>query len=530
MLALGIRYLNGFVAASEPGHDRPEWPPHPARVFMAMAAAHFNAGANPAERDALLWLEALEERPAIHASEVAARALVSQFVPVNDKAIWKKEKKGQKPPPGLQSTPGIMRTRNARTFARAWLEDDRVYLMWPDADVPDGIRRSLESLCAKVHRIGHSSSLVQMWLAAAEEVAAPNWLPDDDRATLRLRVPAPGTLEDLERRYNREAVEAFAAAQVGVKVSTGTARSAARKRLHEEFPDGRPPARLRPVLSSYLGYARPQSRVTEPAARGTVFHPQLIPFTLERDDGPYRYLDLACVLAVTQRWREALVSESNDLSDRVRGLLSGHDYCGAPLGTPHVAFLPLGFVAHPHADARLLGAALGLPSGIARDERREVLKAAGRVRRLLLGRLGAWRLAPLIAISPPWNLRPETWTAHPHGSTHWSTITPVAFDQHPKTRDRCAYQREVERMVAQACVHIGLPEPRQVVATPVSAHLGTPPAHAFPRLRRKDGSERRHVHAIVIFDLPVQGPMLLGAGRYRGYGFCRPMREQEGTD
>lgn len=47
--------------------------------------------------------------------------------------------------------------------------------------------------------------------------------------------------------------------------------------------------------------------------------------------------------------------------------------------------------------------------------------------------------------------------------------------------------------------------------------------HAFPRLRRKDGSERRHTHAILVFDEPVRGPILVGAGRYRGYGFCRPM-------
>jgi CRISPR-associated protein Csb2 len=61
------------------------------------------------------------------------------------------------------------------------------------------------------------------------------------------------------------------------------------------------------------------------------------------------------------------------------------------------------------------------------------------------------------------------------------------------------------------------------VVTPVSAHLGAPAAHEFPRLQRKDGSECRHTHAILIFSQPVIGPVLLGAGRYRGYGLCRPL-------
>jgi CRISPR-associated protein Csb2 len=127
---------------------------------------------------------------------------------------------------------------------------------------------------------------------------------------------------------------------------------------------------------------------------------------------------------------------------------------------------------------------------------------------------------------PPWNLRSEVWTARPDGATHWSTVTPLALDRHPKQKGRAAYQREVAGIVAEACAAIGLPYPREVVVTPVSAHLGAPPAHAFPQLERKDGSRRRHTHVIVVFDQPVGGPVLIGAGRYRGYGVCRPMEQE----
>lgn len=85
-------------------------------------------------------------------------------------------------------------------------------------------------------------------------------------------------------------------------------------------------------------------------------------------------------------------------------------------------------------------------------------------------------------------------------------------------------------MVADGFERIGLPAPREVIVTTMSAHQGAPPANAFPRLQRKDGSERRHAHAIVMFAEPVQGPVLVGAGRYRGYGVLRPVGGKSSDD
>jgi len=31
------------------------------------------------------------------------------------------------------------------------------------------------------------------------------------------------------------------------------------------------------------------------------------------------------------------------------------------------------------------------------------------------------------------------------------------------------------------------------------------------------------VHVLIQFPCEVQGPLLLGAGRFRGYGFCKPL-------
>jgi CRISPR-associated protein Csb2 len=531
MLSFGIRYLNGFVAASEPdSRERPEWPPHPGRVFMALAAAHFETGADRSEREALEWLERLDRPPSIHASEWSARALVTHFVPVNDRGIWTKDpsKPKQKPPPPLQSAAGIMRVRNERTFARAWLDDEVVYISWPEAKPSDAMRITLAQLCGQVTRIGHSASLVQMWLASSDEIDDPIWVPDVERAEIQLRIAGPGTLEYLERCFNQREVERWGALMVTASDGADKkAQKAANGKLKKEYSDGRP-VRRRPELRIFEGYARPRRTAETATVPGSLFSPHLIVRTIERESGPYRELDLLCAPQLVQRWREAILAQSNDLPEAVRRLLSGHDHQGAPLEDPHLAFVPLAFVGHPHADGHLLGMGLVIPGGLPPEDRRHALRAIARVERLLLGRLGTWRAGRVTANEPPWNLRSDVWTACPDGATHWSTVTPIAFDRHPKEKDRSAYHREIAAMIAQAAVRVGLPEPRDVIVAAVSAHLGVPPAHGFPRLHRKDGTHRRHAHAILVFSEQVRGPILLGAGRYRGYGVCRPLRG-EGT-
>jgi CRISPR-associated protein Csb2 len=46
----------------------------------------------------------------------------------------------------------------------------------------------------------------------------------------------------------------------------------------------------------------------------------------------------------------------------------------------------------------------------------------------------------------------------------------------------------------------------------------------FPQLRKG----KFQVHVAIEFERPVQGPMLLGAGRFFGYGLMRPWTHGEG--
>ena len=71
MFAFVIDFITGMAVMTDPSsRENAEWPPHPARVFMALVAAHYEtkplpddgtvaAAAWQRQRSALEWLESL---------------------------------------------------------------------------------------------------------------------------------------------------------------------------------------------------------------------------------------------------------------------------------------------------------------------------------------------------------------------------------------------------------------------------------------------------------------------------------------
>ena len=211
---------------------------------------------------------------------------------------------------------------------------------------------------------------------------------------------------------------------------------------------------------------------------------------------------------------------------------SGHRRDGKATAAPHLALAPLAFAGSQHADGRILGLALILPRGLEPQE-------AGRCLEPILTdpetglppddlRLfDGGRLECSIELEtrerPPASLDPRTWT---RASRVWASVTPVVLNRHFDGKDE--WERAAES-VKEMCGHAGLPRPREVLLHPVSAVEGVPHAREFPQLiRKQDGGRRRHGHAVVIFDEPECGPVLIGAGRFRGYGLCRPIEEGDG--
>ncbi len=495
MFAIGIRYLCGWAMATHPAdRERPEWPPHPDRVFMALAAAHFETDGGPDEYAALKLLSASPIAPALRASDHHNRQAVTTFVPVNDDSSPIGKKGGAIMPSG--SMP-LGRDRQPRSFPVAIPDEDTVFLIWPGLDVERGSRAALAGLCRKVSALGHSASLVQMWVE--DDPPAPNLAPTErPGASTRLRVPWPGRLEELQDLYRAE---------------------------------------LRPNQSGWKGYAAPQTPPNVAQVRGTVFSHDLV--VLRRLDTS-RHLALESTLVLTEALRGAVMKACPDPPPE---WISGHDgRDGPPSRNPHLACLPLAHVGHEHADGRLLGLALALPRRIRDKEQKRCLSPFlfdqfGLPRKidLTLGKLGVWTVALDDRDDRPWALRPDVWTSTGSmgPSDTWSTVTPIVLDRYPKERNRARRASQIEEIIAHSCGRVWPDDQSnpvgvvRVVATHDPLFRGAPHARDFPPLcsgARRD--KRFHTHAVIVFSEPIFGPVLIGAGRYRGYGLCRPWREE----
>lgn len=567
-IVLRISYLTGrSIATAYDDRERAEWPPHPARVYAALVATWAESEERePRERTALEWLAKLAP-PKIKASEASSRQVVPHFVPVNDTAVldaftrqreklesqWRAheeakmeyqrardagdEKQGDKAAKALskaektaasaqkklqqllvddqeagkQSKAGLeaaramlpeQRGKQARTFPSVSPAEPQVFLLWEAEESEIELHGpSLEALAARIVRVGHSSSLVAC--TVVEEAPAPNWEPHEDGKDV-LRVPGPGQLLQLEAAFE----------------------------LHREVEPRVLPCR-------FQRYRQTDQEHKEQAVP-TVFDADWIVFRQVRG----RRLMLTSCVEVARAMRGALMKYAEAPPTE---LLSGHLRDGTPSKVPHLAIVPLPFVANRYATGELLGLTLVFPRAGDEAQRTSVLRAIGRweeARRLdlddefvdtppldlMLGRAGAisierveWGRAPLKT------LRAETWSGNERGSYAWVTATPIALDHNPgnlfsRDPERAAEAySEAERSIATACERIGLPRPRYVQVHPSVPLRGAAKARAFPPFPADPKKHQRvKVHARIEFPVRVQGPVLLGAGRYHGLGLCYP--------
>ncbi len=529
MLALGIRYLNGWAMAAADGakKERAEWPPHPDRVFMALAAAWFETDEEPDEGNALLWLETLEP-PAIFASDASFRIAMNEdrptvsYVPVNDSQRGRKlpdtVELGKLKDAGLALIPEH-RPRQPRRFPVAVPQEPVVFLLWPDAD--SGLRRgALERLARKVTHVGHPASFVQMWLEDAPP--APNWIPMDGQTAHRLRVFGQERLQYLKTRYNRDDVIAYTDLRAQIGGAKGKEKERLQADLNKRFGTVTPVS-LRPEPGRWQGYDRPP-KAHDFEIPGSVFDPRLTVLALSG-----KRLSLPATLRLTEALRGAILSAC---PDPIPEWVSGHTPAGKPSADPHLALLPLPFAGHEHADGRLMGVALALPKGIDPTEAAHYLgpllhdeHGLARRNKLFAGQWLECGVELETRETPPTSLRTEVWT---QPSRTWASVTPVVLDRHFDGKDK--WERAAET-VKDACERIGLPRPKEVLLHPVSLVEGVPHAREFPYLtRKKDRGRMHHSHAIIVFEMEVAGPVVVGAGRFRGYGICRPMDKGDGHE
>jgi len=509
MFAIAWEYLTGRALAKRfDDQTRAEWPPHPDRVFQALVAAWGESGQTSEGKAALEWLERLPP-PTLAAPEATHRDVVSAFVPANDiecplsaKSSFEREiektrglasKKGKDANAAaakrareliagaMNLLPARSGARSERHFPSVLVQTAHCALVWSQNSTEDA-RTALAALCRNVTHVGHSSSLVRMWVE--DQPPAPNYVPAAGAHAVSLRVPGPGRLG----------------------------------RLIEAYANGGPEWK-RPPWARQQGYARVQSRQRE-HAQG-VFGDDWI--VLRYDKGAA--FGLTQGPAVAEALRKTLIKAADDCAE-AKMLISGHMPEGKYMETPHVAFVPLGDVGHEYADGHLMGVALAMPRSLTYEQRDACLQALvaagnseGRIR-LVFGPAGDLTLKSEEREVPPRALRPESWC---QTAIRWASATPIALDRLPP-RARGNHDAWAAEQIGLACERIGLPRPDSVRILPVSRFSGAPTCREFPPLtRRTDGGPRWHVHADMVFAEPIHGPVLLGAGRYRGYGLCKPL-------
>lgn len=582
MLAIEVDLLTGrYCAGSINNRRSAEWPPQPARLFYAAVDSVFSADEVDADEVALLeWWEALPA-PSICCSDQSqigndgrrddftVRSVVDHYVPGNSGGSWtagldktwyslveaeariraavedRESAKAAKAlekarakvqtdaarvtrPKGNESAAVIKqvvellpdhRNRQARQFPTVTPDRPSFSFVWMDTDADEHRRGVLDRILARIARLGHSSSLVSCRVLSESDTAPGSfaWIPvtDQARADLRIRTTAPGLVRALQREFAR----------------------------HQGIRERVLPAVLTP-------YRRPGGTLPDRPARQRYLGEWLV-FPFEK-----ACLPLSRTQDVTRAVRAALISHA---AEPVPSVISGHmlDAEGHTVATdsPHMSVLVLPNVSHVYSDGTIQAVAIMLPDTVSADERRAVLAAVQRwsqegvpVLRLRGG--SAHRLRQVSvdrsdssAGSPRATVSSRAFWARTED--RWSSVTPVALDRYPKVGRNPSYDElnaAITPIVTRTCEQAGLPEPIEIAASPTSVWSAVPPVAAGGRRHAgqqpipqytvggQAGRGRFTTHLTIQFAAPVEGPLVLGAGRYFGYGLLLPTPGTRGLD
>jgi CRISPR-associated protein Csb2 len=534
MLAIEVELLTGrYAATAHDDRNRAEWPPHPARFFSTLVAALYDREpVDPAERAALLWLER-QNAPSLRVdpdSQVGRRQVQDVYVPVNDVTLGldtgirlaeevlqqaesaSKRKAAERKLATARSAPNVVeadpsdkalktaiallperRTRQVRTFPVIIPETPTFAFLWEDADATD-YRAALERLCARVTRLGHSSSLVRCNIVDRE--ISPTLVPHAE-GTINLRVVGPGQLKRLD--------DAFA--------------------IHRGEENRVLPARPQRYRSTSEVAAS-----TPPAA--SVFSTEWIIFERVGGSRPVssRSTDLARAL------RAALLEQHGEMG--LPAALSGHRECG-PTEQPHIAFVALPFVGHEHADGAVMGCAIVLPRELPVSDRETLLRLIAKWEEDRSDKRGNLTLAGgslptfiirRVDLSAKTALDPMRWC---HASRRFVTATPIALDKNPgnlrSNQDGTARKAalQAQQNISDGCLRVVGVRPVSVEVSLAPLLSGAQHVRHFPPWPGRPGrTPRVRVHADIRFAESVNGPLLLGAGRYFGLGLCLPVEDQ----
>ncbi len=330
-LSIIVRLRHGRYDAAGDRVSDPEWPPHPARVFCALAASCH--GDDDPAWSALRWLEALPA-PEIWA-DPPGQARRSRAVSYVVKNATDKDGGGSMTWPG--------RDNGKRIRASSIPAAESFAVTWPEASPPGQILAQLHDLARLVPYVGRSTSLAEVTVSDGGHAPLRGHVAYEpaklggERAVMLVRVPYAGYVGELQDAY-RDGRRAW---EVARTVPYAVRRHEATAPADESADHG--------------------------TGRGPIQGPfeDLLVWGLQR---PVVQISGGQVAMLTSTLRRAVLSV---VPDPVPAQVSGH---GAP-DNRHVGYLALPDVGHDHADGHVLGLALAIPGDLPRTDLVALLKA-----------------------------------------------------------------------------------------------------------------------------------------------------------
>ena len=473
MLAISVEFLHGTFrgdpdgAAVTGGLARGEWPPSPARLFAAFVSAD---GTRQASRVTdgreLLWLERLPP-PAIHAErDPWHQTLKPRFIVEQPRkfADIKNNKTGE-----LYTHQEYVGRKGGlhRPGVRVVPGNPSVLYRWDTETPEEGTLASLRRRAARVGYLGTSDSPVRVRVATKMPCGSPGevFVPDPE-GDMRIGVPQEGDVQSLDRLYD-------AWQERGASVT------------RSQFP----------ALLHWATYRSPGGR--DEMDRGEVvawlrLHPSVSGRRIS---------------ALTALFKDAVLDRHQRLYGEPPAVLHGHGFTRP--GYDLARYLALPDVGKPYSRGRIHGLALWLPPGSDRRERRQVRDAACAID-ALVGRGIDASVEPHGGEKRPRAAHPRRWQGP---SAVWVTAFPVIHER-----------RGVPGLpeAARWCLHAGLPAPvafRSLRTPLLPGAVDLAPVE----VNRPGRPALPYSHAELRFAEPIAGPVVVGAGRQRGFGLCVPV-------
>lgn len=483
-----------------------EWPPHPGRLFQALVDAWGRNSESSDGADALIALES-QNSPQILVPPVSScvvngygvRAsnvtLAKDVRTINNRKIKVRVFNGHEIKPG----DGV-----SEFFTHIYpdVADPSycfsVYMVWASFSPRESVLSALRDIVGNVPYLGKSTSVVSISIVDSVDYDSVNgmdtYTPTENACGFRFRVPYKGYLKRLVDCHKASLVDGK-----GKKVSL---------------------AKVEPKYVFYSSSSDDTDNIYESVSPWDLLFSFAIKSATSATDKGILRPSIHNLARITREIRSKFIRLLDNNSSKVKCFVSGHNHDGSVMKSPHLAILPLANVGHKnHPDANLHGIVLAVPKGTDKcviDGIRSLILKVVDTPDLLID--SQWVLVPA-SIDESFSL---DFRRYGKPSTTWSTVTPVVVDCHLPPRGKKEEKRRarLHKMFTKA----GYPEPKSVALHDVSTFSEVPASRSFNEddLNRKAGYQRQVRHMTVTFDSPVCGPILIGAGSYRGFGLMLP--------